>query len=348
MWFKKIKEIKFRKLFLFESTKTGLLLLGISLIPICFTIIITQIFLNHEMTLNDFKSSDLYINKYNVKFLIYYVCFGVVHILLSFIAIRQFKDIIKNNISLIHSKQVIRSSNFFWIIMGVTVFFSDYFRINISVLSHAKLYQFLKLNSYFKNYFSSFPKDIIGSDIELFYSFSIFPFILILLGIGVLGWGCFSIGKEISQLEISNGKEEELQYVLKVFFGKLKSNIYLLSIVLVTSTIATIFYFKLPIPIIKNEQVLNSYIDLSVSMGIFWGIMFSITLLFLCIGSYHFLNSSLRKTLSQKKFRKSSEIQDFLSNNMEIYSIVNNVRLILTILSPSIASLVTTTLIKAI
>jgi hypothetical protein len=347
----KLRFLKFywlRRPFSFQSIRLGIYLLLISLIPILSAVFLTEVFINDRMTFSSFDSSSIITDEYNVKFLIYYLSFGLTHLLLSTVIIIQFKNIIKSNLSSIQSRNIIKVSFIVWFFSAVLVYILDYFKINIAFLSHENLYAFLRLNDYFSNYFQSFPKDIIGTDIEIFYFFSLLPFTFIVMGVGVLVWGCFSISKEISTLNKSKLDSENFQNGLELFFKKFKSNIYLLSIVLVTSTIATIFYFKLPNPIINSKNLLSKYSDLSISMGIFWGVMFSVTLLFLCIGSYSYLNRYIKRVLNEEKLVDNSSVRNFLDKNMEFYSIVNNIQLIITILSPSIASIIGTGLIQEV
>jgi len=187
--------------FLSKDIKHSYKTILLGLIPVAIFIILLEIFVHPEMVVHEM--SKLVINgHYELTIILYYVVIGLSHILLCGIVIRYFDKRTVRNLSIISRKnlKILRFLACLSIVLLVYLF--DSMNINIGLLSHERLYEVLRRSSYFDTLFKSFPKDYSAyTDLEFFYSFSIFPFSLITFALFVMVYGGFAMGRELSTLD---------------------------------------------------------------------------------------------------------------------------------------------------
>jgi len=117
---------------------------------------------------------------------------------------------------------------------------------------------------------------------------------------------------------------------------------------MVSSTVATVLYLQVPMSLIENDVQRQSFQSLSLSVGFSWGLVFSFTLLFLCIHPYLKINQLVSNYSNDHRLSDDEATIAWIEEKKEVFSVSNNVKLITSIVSPTMASLLTTFLSRGI
>jgi hypothetical protein len=265
---------------------------------------------------------------------------SIVHIIICAIIINQFSLSEKKSTNRVKLKSVRKLRLLFVVAMFILVYFLDLFNIKLAYLSHQRLYLLMGKSEFFHTSFRYvFP------GIEIFRLFSILPFTLILVAVSVMIYAGFYIGQEMDtfinkrDLAVDKIKDE-----LKSLHRLLKNYAQLLSIVMVSSTIATILFFQLPISLIKSQTVKAEYINVSMAIGVCWGVIFSLTLLFLCMYPYKLAHKKITALVQSDRIRNDPDLEDWIDKHRSYYTFIWNLRLLTSIISPAAAGIITTIL----
>jgi len=329
---------KFR-LFSFKGIKFSVNIILLSLVPVILAILFLQFFVNTSIYDQGLKKIELQDN-YNIEMLIYYIVSGLVHIILCVIVANQFALGYKNNMPGIKLNVSRNVRLLFLIFVFLLVYFLDSIHINLAYLSHDRLYILMNKSEFFRSSFVSFP-----GRWPWFHLFSIFPFLLICFALAVMIYAGFFIGGEMYNFVYKQDfAAEKLKEHIKELHRLLRNYAQLLSIVMVSSTIATILFFQLPVSLIKEELVRRSYSNVSMSMGICWGVVFSLTLLFLCIYPYKLAHKKITSIIQMERIKNNPQLEEWIDKHKSYYSFIWNLRLFTSIVSPAAAGILTTIL----
>ncbi len=321
----------------FKSLKYGVNTLLISLIPVILAILFFEFFINLLPYDNSLREIELK-GSYNIEMLIYYLVSGLVHIILCSIITVQFAisnriDVTIQKLSLTRNTRLI-----FLLFVFLLVYFLDKNHINLAYLSHDRLYILMKKSEFYTSSFAYFPNGV-----HLFRLFSTFPYVLICFALSVMIYAGFYIGNEMYNfIDLQELSIEKLKEHITELHSILRNYAQLLSIVLVSSTIATILFFQLPVPLIKDDLIKSNYSNVSMSMGICWGIIFSLTLLFLCIYPYKLAHKKISTLIQMERIKNDPELEEWLDKHKSYYTFIWNLRLITSIASPAAAGIITT------
>jgi hypothetical protein len=341
-----------RKKYSFKQVDYASTTILMGLIPVSLAIILFEILIDVKPYCGELSSLKIADN-YNLKMLIYYIVAGFAHLVICSVIVYHFYQTTKKEASTEIIKAINKRRIFFLAIMFISVYFFDCLRINIAYLSHERLYKIMSQSIFFKQSFKAFPKDFIPflGVVNWFHIFSIFPFFQICFAIAVMIFGCFYVGREL-YVYIDQKNDIESPQLIKQFIAdlnkSLKNYFQLLSVVLVSSTIATVLFLQVPVSLIKDEKLRLRYNDLSMAMGVCWGVIFSLTLLFLCIYPYKLIYKKISSLSQNVRVMDNTELEDWIDENTSYYSLVGNVKLILSILSPATAGIITTIISKSI
>lgn len=334
----------FIKYFAFSEIKNSSRIILLGLIPVSIAILVLEFCFDssiYKTSLDKYKVSNANLD---IKYLIFYLTSGFTHAVLCFLVIWQFDKILKRDISQYKLTILSRARTMITITTFLLVYGLDYIEINISYLSHQRVYTILSSAEFYSNSFKVFPRDFFYSilDFDFFYIFSLFPFSLICIALAVMVFGSFAIGKELSSItESATNSVKELENTISIFNQKFKNIIFLLSLVLITSSIATVLLFQLPVPLIEDEVLMHIFQGESFAFGISWGVIFSLTLLFLCIYPYYKLHHLMLKKIKSERIKDDPSLEQWLLKNENTYSFTSNVKLLISIASPSIAGILT-------
>jgi hypothetical protein len=309
----------------------------LALIPVTLAIIFLELFINVSLYDEGIKCIEI-TDSYDIQMLIYYIISGVVHVIICGIIASQFA--IENRIDTPYQKlRIVRITRaFFLLFVFVLVYFLDNINIKLAYLSHERLYILMSKSSYFKDLLILIP-----TNLKWFHLFSLFPFMLICFALSVMIYAGFYIGNEmynfIDKQELNPDKLKE--HVLNLH-RLLRNYAQLLSIVLVSSTIATVLFFQVPVPLIADGAIQKSYSNVSMAIGICWGVIFSLTLLFLCICPYRLAHRKLVSIVQSDRVRNSPDLEEWILKYKSYYTFIWNLKLLAPIVSPAVSGILTT------
>jgi len=278
----------------FKGIQYGVKTILSGLIPVTLAIICFEMLIDVGPYQKELKTL-LLTKSYNFKMLIYYIVAGFAHIVICSIIIYHFFLTSKKNAPGITLKWTRRIRFVCLLGMFALVFVLDAVHINIAVFSHDRLYILMTQSPFFKSAMRFFPGDFLPTArFQWFRLFSIYPFVLICFALTVMVYGGFYIGKDlqgyINREEIPN---KEIKKYISSINSVLKKYAQLLSVVLVSSTLSTVLFFQVPISLLKEQAVKSDYGGVSVSMGICWGVIFSLTFYF---SAYILIGSHIKKS----------------------------------------------------
>jgi hypothetical protein len=333
-----------RNLLHFKQLKYGVYTVLMGLIPVWLTVLFFELLIDVKPYLQQVNKIVL-TDDYNIKILIYYVIAGCVHITVCAIVGYHFRKSTLLNIPVQVVKQIGRVRMLFLVAVFVLVYWMDNLHIDLSVLSHDRLYILLSKSNFFKEAFQFFPIDYLHFSGQWFRVFSLFPFILICFALIVMVFGGFFVGKEIyNHINKKEIAKEDIKEFVSELNTTLKNYVQLLSIVLVSSTIATVLFFQLPVALIKDAALRENYHSTSMAMGVCWGVIFSLTLLFLCIYPYQLAYKKISDAINKVRISNDPELQKWVDEHKSYYSLIGNLKLVISILSPAAAGIFTTIL----
>lgn len=327
------------KFFSFKGLKYSVNTILFALIPVILAIVVLQLFVNVRTYDQDIRKIEIQ-EVYNIEMLIYYIVSGLVHIIICAIIANQFALTNKKDIPGIKLSVTRNTRLLFLFLVFFLVYFLDRIHVNLAYLSHERLYVLLSKSEFYKPSFVSFP-----SGLDWFNLFSSFPFILICFALSVMIYAGFYIGNEMYNFVYKHDlSTERLKEHIKELHRLLRNYAKLLSIVMVSSTIATILFFQLPVPLIKDQLIKVNYNNVSMSMGICWGVVFSLTLLFLCIYPYQIAYKKVISIIQMERVKNDPVLEEWMDKHKSYYSFIWNLKLFTSIISPAAAGILTTLL----
>jgi sterol desaturase/sphingolipid hydroxylase (fatty acid hydroxylase superfamily) len=209
-------------------------------------------------------------------------------------------------------------------------------------LSHERVYKVLEHSPLFSSYFRSFPGVLFGSSsFPGIYLFSFLSAVGIVLALVVIVLTCFNLGRDlavvrnaINSQQLSESEKQDLDTKIQAF----QSYVYILSAVLMTSTIGTGLFFRLPLTSIAPGEAFASYRNLSAAMTVCWGVTFSLTMLTMCFYPYFRIQKDLRTLRREGKVANDTEFTRWLDDLQKEYVVYTNVKSLLTIFLPALVA----------
>ena len=327
-----------------REIKNGIIIFGLSLVPVFVMSAILQIMIDQNKLPGYRTASSNISQNYNSGTLIYYLTISFLHIILCIVASYYFVKKAKSNLSLSLIKTISRYRFVCAVIIVAIFFIMDSFKPNISLLSHDRIFDVLRKSDFFAVYFKMFPCDYFNINIKLFYAFSIFPFLLIFLALVIIVVSSFSIGKDLARFQKISYEEfclDEIDKEIENIMTNMKNYIFGLSIILATSTIATILFFQLPVPVFQDQVLQAKYQKVSYSMGFCWGMIFSLTMVAMCLFPIIVVLRKLNKIGDTERYKKDNKFKHWVIENQNKLSLFNNLKTVFSVFSPIFISLVT-------
>ena len=323
----------------FEEVKIAFKTFIVMLIPIFSFIILLECFIPKSSILSTLSSNVKLTSTPNLKIYILYLTASVSHVLISIaVIIFLWRKLFKNN-TYLKSRIVLKRIILLISLIILLFLIIDKIHANLALLSHERVYYYLLKSEFFSTYFELIPN---GSFFKGFFIFSMIPFILILLGFVIIVLTCFNIGKDlikvIDNLKINFTIAERSIFQMKV--KEFHNYLYILSIVLATSTIATVLFFKLPLTILTKNSTYTTYNNISTSMGICWGVIFSLTMLSMCFYPFFAIQSRLKYYIRNSEVAANKEMKIWLEEIEDNYIIYKDFKMMLFVVLPAFISLI--------
>jgi hypothetical protein len=212
---------------------------------------------------------------------------------------------------------------------------SDAMHSNLALLSHQRIFNILSAEPSLSR---MFRHELIFAHYTIFVPtiFSFFP----VAGVGAALWAmstiilCASKFLVESQRSDDDGDPNDRIMAFSDAIEALRSHLLALSLVLVTSTLATIAFFRIPLGFF-GPGTRESFRAITDATGLVWGITFSLTLAALCVYPFSVLRKQF-ETLQNDARRTNNEIlARWLRKNRAMLQVPTNLQLVLSMLSPA-------------
>jgi hypothetical protein len=328
--------------FRFEEIKMGSLIFVFALVPVASAIILLQLFVPTAEVARIIATEYPRIATPNPQIYLLYLTSDSVHIIVATLVILMLRRRLRENLSR-PKQQALERAIYLFIVLTVGLFLiSDSLSFNLAALSHARVYKILEHSPLFSPYFKLFPGDLVGGrSFPGSYLFSILPGGLIILGLIVAVLTCFMLGRDLAfvrnslKARLTASKREELDARIRAF----QNYFYALSAVLITSSISTGLYFRLPLTTIAPGDAYASFRDVSTAMTVCWGVTFSLTMLVMCFYPYFRIQKDLRALLKESKVANDTELKRWLEDIKKDYVVQSNLTPLLSMFLPAAVAL---------
>ncbi len=327
--------------FQFEALKRGTWIFLLMLVPVLSVMTMLQLFVPtaevNRIVAMDYPTT----NAPNPEMYVFYLISAVAHVIVATLVIITLRRRFRQNISEPKRRVLeIWMYSFIAVIVGLFVV-CDSLNTVLGRLSHERIYRLMERSPLFSPYFRSFPGALVGSgSFPGFYLFSILSGGLIILGLIVIVLTCFNLGHDLVVVrndintELTASKREDLETKIRAFHNYF----YTLSAVLMTSTIATGFFFRLPLTTIAPGDGYGSIRDVSTAMTICWGVTFSLTMLAMCFYPFFRIQKDLGILRTQSKVTEDTELMRWLDDIQKEYVVYTNVKSLLSIFLPAVVA----------
>jgi len=327
--------------FYFQELRLAIFIFLIMLVPVMSVMTLLQIFVPtaevNRIVAIDYPIADAP----NPEMYVFYLTSAVAHVIVAMLVIIMLRRRLRENISEPKRRALEYGMySFIAVIVGLFVF-CDSLNTVLGRLSHERIYRVMERSPLFSPYFRSFPGALLGSSsFPSLYLFSILSGGLIILGLIVIVLTCFNLGRDLVVVrndinaELTASKRKDLETKIRGFHNYF----YILSAVLMTSTIATGFFFRLPLTTIAPGDAYDSIRDVSTAMTICWGVTFSLTMLAMCFYPFFRIQKDLRILRTQSKVTNDTELTRWLDDIQKEYVVYTNVKSLLSIFLPAVVA----------
>ncbi|MDX6404601.1 MAG: hypothetical protein QOH70_2056 [Blastocatellia bacterium] len=327
--------------FRFEELKIGTLIFLLMLVPVLSVMTLLQVFVPtaevNRMVAMNYPTTDAP----NPEMYVFYLTSAVAHVIVATLVIVILRRRLRENISEEKRKALEIGMYSFIVVIVVLFVVCDSLHTVLGRLSHERIYRVMERSPLFSPYFRSFPGALVGSSsFPGFYLFSILSAGLIILGLVVIVLTCFNVGRELTSVRnsIESGLTASNRQDLDTRIRGFDRYFYILSAVLMTSTVATGFFFRLPLTTIAPGDAYGAFRDVSSAMTICWGITFSLTMLAMCFYPYFRIQKDLRTLRRDSIVGDDTELAQWLDDIQKEYVVYTNVKSLLTIFLPAVVA----------
>jgi len=212
------------------------------------------------------------------------------------------------------------------------VFLADAVHTKLAVLTHERLFAVLSaeqaLSPLFRQDFVPLSTRPTG--------FSFF----VVSGIAVALWATATIvlcaSKFLAEFQQRKGEATPTDRIAAFTeaLEALRSHFLALSLVLVTSTLGTVAYLRIPLGFLGPAERGNFKL-VSDAVGLIWGVMFSLTLVFLSIYPFIVLRKSFNALEMDSRGAKGEILRRWLRKNQDLLHVPANLQVVLSMLSPA-------------
>ncbi len=312
----------------------------IMLMPILLVLIILELFVPEAMVRTEISSYSISTASFSINGYLLYLISAGAHFLISGTIFTLLFMRLLNNVSNEKRKVLLRHFLILLTLMFTLMVIVDSMELNLALLSHDRTYSTLLKSGHWKDTFSTF----IGSKSSNygFYTFTIMPVGLIVMGLACIVVTCLNVGKDLTKFmnKIKPDHGETNKVVLNEHLKSFQHYIHTLSFVLVTSTIATVLFIQLPATCINDDVLLSKFLSTSYDIGICWGVIFSLTMLFMCYYPHFRIQKEIKNLLLEAKVSENTELYSWLNNTNNKHLLYNDLKSVMSIFAPALVSMV--------
>jgi len=328
--------------FHFEEIKIGTRIFLLTLVPFGVVTILLQLFVptaevNRIIAIEYSRTAAP-----NPEVYVFYLISAVAQIIVTMLVIIMLRRRLRENMPETRRKEVELWVYSFVVVILAMFVIGDSLDPVLARLSHERIYRVLEHSPLFSLYFRSFPGVLFGSNsFPGIYLFSFLSGIGIVLALVVIVLTCFNLGRDLAVVrkaidsqQLSEREKQDIDTKIQAF----QSYVYILSAVLMTSTIGTGLFFRLPLTSIAPGEAYSSFRDLSTAMTVCWGVTFSLTMLTMCFYPYFRIQQDLRTLRREGKVADDTEFTLWLADLQKEYVVYTNMKSLLTIFLPALVA----------
>jgi hypothetical protein len=327
--------------FYFEEIKIGILIFLLMLVPVTIVMTLLQLFVPTAEVNRIIAVEYSTTAAPNPEMYVFYLMSFVAHVTVTMLVIILLSRRLRENVPE-PKRKALELGLYLFVVVIVAVFvICDSLDPVLARLSHERIYRVLEHSPLFSSYFRSFPGVLFGGhSFPGFYLFSCLPGTGTILALIVIVLTCFNLGRDLAVVrkDINSRsapiKKQDLETKIQAFH----SYFYILSAVLMTSTIGTGLFFRLPLTTIAPGDAYNSFRELSTAITICWGVTFSLTMLTMCFYPYFRIQKDLRTLRKEGKVANDTELKRWLDDIQKEYVVYTNVKSLLSIFLPAIVA----------
>lgn len=327
----------------FKEITIGIRIFMLTLLPFAIVTILLQVFVPNaevdRIIAIQYSSSAAP----NPEMYMFYLISAVAQVIVTMLVIIMLRRQLRENISEPKRKAVEFGVYSFVVVILAMFVIGDCFHPVLARLSHERIYRVLEPSPLFSPYFRSFPGMLFGSSsFPGIYLFSFLSGIGIVLALVVIVLTCFNLGEDLAVVRnrtlikrrLTTSDIKDLDTKIQAFHRYF----YILSAVLMTSTIGTGLFLRLPLTSIAPGEAYGSFRDLSTAMTICWGVTFSLTMLTMCCYPFFRIQEDLRTLRKDAKVANHPELTRWLDDLQKEYVVYTNMKSLLTIFLPALVA----------
>jgi hypothetical protein len=213
---------------------------------------------------------------------------------------------------------------------------ADAMHCNLAVLSHQRLFNVLALEPSLLPMFRT-ERTFNAYTVWAPTTFSFFPVSAIAAAFWATSTIIMCASKFLVELKRPKKRIADPQKRIAAFcdaLEELRSHFMALSLVLVTSTLATIAYLRTPLGLL-SEAERSGFKATADAIGLVWGVMFSLTLLALCIYPFSVLRRCFSSLGTEADLTKDTVLSQWVRENRTVLQVPANLQLVLSTLLPA-------------
>jgi hypothetical protein len=217
----------------------------------------------------------------------------------------------------------------------LVVLIADAMHCNLAVLSHQRLFNVLNLEPSLLPMFRT-ERTFTGYTVWAPTLFSFFPVSAIAAAFWATSTIIMCASKFLVELKRPKRTADPKKRIAAFCdaLEELRSHFMALSLVLVTSTLATIAYLRTPLGLLSEAERLG-FKATADAIGLVWGVTFSLTLLALCIYPFSVLRRCLSTLGTEADLTQDTVLSQWVRENRAVLQVPANLQLVLSTLLPA-------------
>ncbi|HKS23469.1 MAG TPA: hypothetical protein VJZ76_11760 [Thermoanaerobaculia bacterium] len=325
----------------FQEMRYAVIIAAFSVIPSIAMFIVLQLYLSdaavtmmcrghHSLSSHDFAP------------LFNYYTIWVAHVLISVgVGVGADRSAFRNA-SEVKIKALKRFRIAIFLSLMLIVFVADATHRNIALLSHERIFNVLSNDPALAVMFHNDVR-YLNRTIPMPTSFSFLPIVAVAAALWAMATVILCCSRFLAAFQQSDGDSDTSSGDRVAAFSDameaLRSHFLALSLVLVTSTLATIAFFRTPLGLLGSSER-RDYQNISDAMGLVWGVTFSLTLIALCVYPFVVLRRRFDSLDRDAQDTKNAALGRWIRKHRTLLQVPANLKLVLSILSPATVAIV--------
>lgn len=321
----------------FQELRHAFVITCLSVVPSIAMFVILQVYLTDLAVAVMCQGHPLKVDDLGFAPLFNYYAIWVAHVLLAIGVAFVSERAAFRNASEAKNRVLKRFRAAVFLLLMLIVFAADATHRKIAVLSHERIFAVLSraqpLASMFQNQVQIFGRSVPAPTL-----FSILPMVAVGAALWAMATVILCCSKFLAEFQrpkdIAAGDSDSRVVAFGDAMEALRAHFLALSLVLLTSTLATIAFFRTPIGLLKPSER-AAFQAISDAMGLVWGVTFSLTLVALCVYPFIVLRRQLENLERDAQDTQNETLGKWVRKYRTLLQVPANLKLIISMLSPA-------------